>query len=62
MTEDTWGLLRVCPGAEVRQGGRKRQGGRATHVGEAEQSCALLELCSFAGLLVATGVNRGHMD
>lgn len=47
MTEDTWGLLRVCPGAEVRQSGRKRQGGRAAHVGEAEQSCALLELCSF---------------
>lgn len=59
MTEDTWGLPRVCPGAEVRQGGKKRQGG--TRVGEAERSRAprALQLCRS---MAATGDSWGRMD
>lgn len=33
MTEDTWGPRPVCPGAEVRQGGRKRQESRMARPG-----------------------------
>lgn len=49
MTEGTWGPPRVCPGAEVRPGGRRQN---LVHLGEAEQRwCS----CSKAALWICWG-------
>lgn len=58
MTGDTWAPRPVCPGAEVRQGGRRRQESRMTRPSEVEHSWTQ-EQCGSAGLLASAGDKLG---